>query len=465
MAEQKKPGRKRPRGGAQVRARKEKARSSARQHKVSVQHKPLPKDPITVTVERPVHGGAAVGKAGDGRTVFVRGSIPGETVRALITADHKHFLWADTVEVLEPSEHRVAHVWPEPAEVGSAALDLGHVEPEYQREWKSQVLADQMRRVGGQEVAARIAELYPTGVRVQQVGDGRALGVRTRVQLSAGGDGQLGMRPYRDDAVILVEEIPIAVPALQDISRLDPTELGSKWKDIWGAGERVSLEAPTNSAALIVTEQGAFDLETAEPIDGASVWAVQVGSTERLFQVRPGGFWQTHQEAPAALAEAVLDAARVSPRETVVELYSGAGLFSRFLADAVGPAGLLLTLEGDPGAVEDAGKNLEDAIEDDFVVVFEGNVDRKSIAELFVEAKEHVDTVVLDPPRKGAGKDVIDAIGETDARRVVLVSCDPASGARDIRDLLACGFTLQTLVALDLFPGTHHFETVAELQR
>ncbi|MFZ1381421.1 MAG: TRAM domain-containing protein [Scrofimicrobium sp.] len=464
MAEQPRPSRKKTRGGAKVRARKARAagRGGAKPGRVATD---LPAEPLTVHVERVAHGGAAVGKAPDGRTVFVRGAIPGETVRARVTADHKKFMWADTVEVLEASEHRVPHIWPDPPEIGSAAADLGHVDPSWQLVWKAEVLADQMRRVGGEDLAARIDALYEDGIRVQAVSDDPSVATRTRIQLVADSEGRLGMRPYRSNRVISLVEVPVAVPAIQDVSRFDPTVLGSRWQGRWSGGDRIQVEAPSNSRPMVITETGAYDAETGVPSEEPSLWRVSVAGKEREFRVHPGGFWQTHVRAPEVLATSVMNAAHVEPGETVMELYSGAGLFSRFLADGVGPSGLLVTLEGDAQAVQDAGANLIDAVEDDFAVVFEGNVDADSVAELFGEAKGHVDTVVLDPPRKGSGLDVVRAIAETDAGRVVLVSCDPAAAARDIRDLMACGFQLESIEAWDLFPNTHHFETVAELVR
>lgn len=425
----------------------------------------LPTEPLTIRVERPAHGGAVVGRASDGRTVFVRGAIPGELVKARVSAEHKKFMWADTIEVLEASEHRVPHIWPDPIEIGSAAADLGHVAASWQPVWKSLVLMDQMRRVGGEQLADRLHELYGDSIPVHSIGSDDPVATRTRIQLVADADGRLGMRPYRSDQVVPLDQVPLAVFEIQDITQFDPTMTGSKWSGKWEPGDRVEIEVPSDSSPLIVSSRGAYDVRTAAEHLGPSVWKVTVDGTERTFQVEPGGFWQTHIRAPEVLVKSVMDAAKITSGQTVMELYSGSGLFSRFLADAVGPAGLLVTLEGNSQAVEDAGANLIDAIEDDFAMVFEGNVDAESVLEVFAEVEGHLDTVVLDPPRKGAGKEVVQAIGQTDTARVVLVSCDPAAGARDIRDFLACGFQLESMEAWDLFPNTHHFETVAELVR
>ena len=429
----------------------------------------LPTEPITLVAGSPAHGGAVVARGDDGRTVFLRGALPGEQVRAKVSADHKKYLWADTVEVLERSPDRVDHVWPEPIEIGESAADLGFVSAPAQLQWKSDVLADQLRRVGGPALAARVAELYPDGVQVvatsgeaSSQGEG---GRRTRVQLTAGKDGRLGMRPYRTNDVVPVDSIPLAVPAIADVTTLDPNLPGSPWKGKWAPGERVSLVAPSAGPALVVTERGVYQLADGQPFKEKATWEVTADGRTETFKVTPGGFWQTDKDAPTELVERVLEAAQARPGQIALELYSGAGLLSRFLADKVGPSGQLLTLEGDEAAVADAGENLVDALEDDFAVLYQGSIDAGSVAELADAADRDVDLVVLDPPRKGAGKDVAQAVAKTGADKVVLVSCDPAAAARDLRDFADLGFELESLVGLDLFPHTHHFETVAELSR
>ena len=146
----------------------------------------------------------------------------------------------------------------------------------------------------------------------------------------------------------------------------------------------------------------------------------------------------------------------------VMELYSGAGLFSVPLARAVGESGRVVTLEGDEGAVRDAGENLAAF---DWVDAFAGNVDREGVVDLSGQLGSVPDVVVADPPRAGAGAEVCEAIAATGAPRVVLVSCDPAAGARDLRALTEAGYELESLQAWDLFPHTHHVEMVSVLCR
>lgn len=428
---------------------------------------------VEVVLERPVHGGACLAHVKDGRTLFVRGGIPGETVEAVIASSHKRFAWADVTRVIEASVHRVPHIWPEAAEVGVGGVELGHVSPEYQREWKTQVLADQMRRIGGKEVVAQIRAAYGEEegdfpVRVQAApGDASTsptqdalLGRRTRLQLVADARGRLGMRKYRSHDVVPLTSLPIADPRIQELNVVD----SEVWKKHWSPGERISVEAPSASPSVVVTSTGVFSAP-GQSGPQRSVWEVAGESGAHRFEVRPGGFWQTHREAPTVLAQAVVEGAQVGEGDVILELYSGSGLFSRFLADHLGETGKLLTLEGNIEAVRAAGEVLGDDIATKRVQIFQGSVDAAAVSELVGEAGGPVTTVVVDPPRRGAGKEVVQAICASSAQRVVVVSCDPAAGARDLADFLAGGFTVESMRAWDLFPHTHHFEMVTTLTR
>ena len=147
----------------------------------------------------------------------------------------------------------------------------------------------------------------------------------------------------------------------------------------------------------------------------------------------------------------------------VLDLYSGAGLFTAPLSDAVGETGEVVSVEGDARAVKDARRNLHDRrnVElhaGDVAQVLTGRVDADSDVV-------HADAVVLDPPRTGAGRKVVAGITELRPERVVYVACDPAALARDIALFADAGYALADLQAYDLFPMTHHLEAVAVLTR
>lgn len=429
----------------------------------------MEKETLVVEVGKPVHGGACIAEHSDGRKLFVRGALPGEKVRIALIASHKKYAWAEVIDVITPSANRVPHIWPEAQAVGGGGVELGHVTPAYQREWKGLVLQEQLLRLGGDEVIGHLRELSGgTEVKVQPApGDAPQdetadplLGRRTRVQLFVGEDGKLGMRKYRSHDLVSINSLPIADPR---IAELDVFE-DEKWMRHWRPKQRVSLEAPTADDPVVVTPRGAFTAPGKKK-KGNSLWRATANEQSFDFPVRPGGFWQTHREAPNVLAQAVLDGAKIRPGDTVAELYSGAGLFTRFLAEAALPGGEVITLEGDQRAIDNAAAGMAGLVKGQSLQLFQGNVTADNVRLLLGQTRKPVDVIVLDPPRKGAGKEVIQQLSESSASRIVLISCDPAAGARDIGDLVAGGFTLKDLQAWDLFPHTHHFETVAVLER
>jgi tRNA/tmRNA/rRNA uracil-C5-methylase (TrmA/RlmC/RlmD family) len=176
------------------------------------------------------------------------------------------------------------------------------------------------------------------------------------------------------------------------------------------------------------------------------------------FAVRADGFWQVHPGAAGTLTEAVL--AGLDPRagEHILDLFSGAGLFTLPIADRVGLAGRVDAMEGDRRAVADARRNIGDRA---WVHVHEGDV----AAQLRKSGLKRCDGVVLDPPRTGAGREVVTAICALAPARIVYVACDPAAFARDVRYLADLGYRLAGARAFDLFPMTHHLETVGTFIR
>jgi tRNA/tmRNA/rRNA uracil-C5-methylase (TrmA/RlmC/RlmD family) len=189
-------------------------------------------------------------------------------------------------------------------------------------------------------------------------------------------------------------------------------------------------------------------------ISAAASETVVTSYGTREFFVAPDGFWQSHLEAPRVLVETVMRRLRAAPGERVLDLYAGVGLFAAFLADAVGPTGRVVAVEGSREACRRAHDNLGRG-----VVVEHGLVDRV----LATSYDEPFDLVVLDPPREGARRKVVAQIVDRAPRAVAYVACDPAALARDLATFAELGYTLRELTAFDLFPMTHHVECVALL--
>ncbi|GGD19591.1 class I SAM-dependent RNA methyltransferase [Nocardioides daphniae] len=176
------------------------------------------------------------------------------------------------------------------------------------------------------------------------------------------------------------------------------------------------------------------------------------------FEVAPGGFWQVHPGAPEVLVDSVLEMLAPQAGESVLDLYAGVGLFGRFLAQEVGTGARLVAVEGDRTAAGLAKRNLAGAAK---VRVSAGDVG----TVLSREYDEPFDLVVLDPPREGARRAVVEQVVDRAPRAVAYVACDPAALARDVALFAERGYALTALRAFDLFPMTHHVECVALLEK
>jgi tRNA/tmRNA/rRNA uracil-C5-methylase (TrmA/RlmC/RlmD family) len=174
----------------------------------------------------------------------------------------------------------------------------------------------------------------------------------------------------------------------------------------------------------------------------------------RTFEVDAAGFWQVHPHAASAFADALLGMLRVGAGERVLDLYAGAGLFTALLAEAVGAGGEVAGVEMSAQAVADAEVNLAG--------LPQAHVVRSRVTP---EIVSDADVVVLDPPRSGAGRDVMTAVAARARRAVGYVACDPATLARDLRVAVDAGWQLAQLRAFDAFPMTQHVECVALLSR
>jgi len=400
------------------------------------------------------HGGHCVARL-DGRVVFVRHTLPGERVRARVTETGSRFWRADAVEVLEASPDRVPSAWPEAGPGGVGGGELAHVALPAQRRWKAAVLAEQLQRLAKLEREVEV-EAAP--------GDDErgGLGYRTRVDLVADAEGRAGMRRFRSHDVVPLEGMPLGT---DEVAALADAE--GVWTRRWRPGAQLQLVAPADGAdpVLLVDDvpwrRGRGD--TRPNARRAVAETVRAGGAVHRYRVAADGFWQVHRTAPDLLTGAVLGAAGDLDGATVLDLYSGAGLFTVPLAAAVGGSGRVVAVEGDARAVKDARRNAHDLPQ---VELHLGAVDRV-LADGDASGSDvgAADVVVLDPPRAGAGRAVVDAIAGRGPRRVVYVACDPAALARDVAYLAGHGYELTGLRAFDLFPMTHHVEAVAVLDR
>jgi tRNA/tmRNA/rRNA uracil-C5-methylase (TrmA/RlmC/RlmD family) len=379
------------------------------------------------------HGGHFVARH-EGRVLFVRHTLPGERVVAEVTEgdDRSRFLRADAVDVLEASPDRVPAPCPFSGPGRCGGCDFQHVALPAQRELKAFVVREQLQRLAGLDVDVDVRPVP---------GDDDGLRWRTRVQYAVDDDGHAGLRRHRSHEVVRLDVCAIAHPDLPPVTPEDWFGAESVEAIVSGTGERLRV---------VTAHDGAY-------LDGPGL--LHERAAGRDWEVTGSGFWQVHPGAAEVLVSAVLDALEPRPGERVADLYSGVGLFSGALAERVGPTGRVLSVESDEDAVEDAAHNLADLPQ---VEPVEDRVDRALRDGV---AGDRVDVVVLDPPRTGARREVVDSVAALRPRAVAYVACEPASLARDVALFAEHGYRLSGLRAFDLFPMTHHVECVATLTR
>ncbi len=362
------------------------------------------------------HGGHFVARH-EGRVIFVRHGLPGETVMVRITDDRKSSFWrADVDQVLMASPVRVEP----PCTVAGicGGCDFQHASLEAQRDFKAAVIREQLQRLAGIDRHV-IVEPAPGEI------DGLGWRMRMRYFIERG---EAGLRKHHSNEFVPLPRhgCLIAHPLSGDPDAIAAAARGCNEVIVATAADGV-LRACEKEADDLVLSEHVFD---------------------RSFNVWMDGFWQSHKAAPELLTSVVLDMMRPQPNEYILDLYCGVGLFAGALASA---GARVLGIEADRRAVELARQNVPEA---EFEV---GHVDRE-----LRKVRDPIDGVVLDPPRTGAGKAVVTEIAKRRPRRIIYVACDPAALARDIAFFNTAGYGLGRLRAFDLFPMTHHMECVAE---
>ncbi|WP_270407624.1 class I SAM-dependent RNA methyltransferase [Brachybacterium paraconglomeratum] len=419
---------------------------------------------LTVTAGPPAAGGTFVARH-EGRVVFVRGTAPGETVTARLLEDPQakadaRFWRAEALDVLEAGPDRVPTVWEEAGVDGVGGAEWAHIALPAQRRIASEVMQELLRRAGVTSFPIEQVQVEPAPH------DADGLGWRTRVRYAVGPDGKVGMRGWRSHEVRPVGEDPLSAPAVRAL------RLG-EWTAPEGT-EAVDAVAPSAGPASVVLIGHDLDPEAIEipkswgdadvavrtarglvPLRGDGTVHERLG--ERMFTVSATGFWQSHRRAAELLTE-VVDSALHAPRGgSAWDLYGGVGVFAAVAAEQVGTGGSVVSVEGNRRASQLAAQNLEDLPQ-----VSTATAD---VTDWVRARRGGVDTVVLDPPRAGAGVELMGLLASAVRQRIVYVSCEPATLARDLAAIEGKGWQVKDLRAFDLFPHTHHIESVAVLER
>ncbi|MFD7432240.1 class I SAM-dependent RNA methyltransferase [Streptomyces sp. NPDC059818] len=414
------------------------------------------------------HGGHCIARTSEGQVLFVRHTLPGETVVARVTdgAADSRFLRADAVRIIEASKDRVKAPCPFAGPGKCGGCDWQHAKPGAQRRLKSEVIAEQLQHLAGltPEEAGWDGTVMPA--EGDKLPPGEVPAWRTRVQYAIDEDGRVGLRKHRSHDIEIIDQCLIAAPGV--------TELGIEKQD-WPQMATVEAIAATgsNDRQVILTPRSGGRLPLVELDKPVSVLRVdehdggvhrvhgrgfvRERADDRTYRVGSGGFWQVHPQAAYTLVKAVMQGLMPRKGEMALDLYCGVGLFAGSLAERLGDKGAVLGIESGKRAVEDARHNLKDL---ERVRIEHGKVDQILPRTGITEA----DLIVLDPPRAGAGKQTVKRLAALGARRIAYVACDPAALARDLAYFAEGGYKVRTLRAFDLFPMTHHVECVAILE-
>lgn len=407
-----------------------------------------PGELVRVTIGNVAHGGHCVARDGR-RVIFARHALPGEDVTVRITQVARSYARAEVVEVHKAHPGRVPPPCPAFDPGGCGGCDFLHATSDVQRELKLHVLREALERHGGLPPAA-VEELTRDGV----IDLGKPTGWRTRMRyrtttVDSPGDvhGVPALRAYRSDELVDASSCVIADAA-------GHTQARERAADIRKSGDLLMARDSFESRVMFHPDEGPGDEQP--PLRHQ----LSIGENLLEFETPIDGFWQVHPELIGRIVDTVL--AWGDPRRGQVwwDLYAGVGPIAAALADRVGPGGRVVAVESSSVAADEARRVLQATYGHDVVTV-----ERRDVRRWIRRAREHVavpDGVVLDPPRTGAGKPVIEALGATRPRQILLVACDPVALGRDTQLLADQGYRLVRIRSWDAFPQTHHLEAMAQ---
>ncbi len=382
-----------------------------------------------VAVEKWVYGGDALARV-EGRVVLAPFAMPGETVRLEVGED----IHAGLAEVLQASPERVTP--PCPLFTHCGGCHYQHAPYAFQLARKVEILREQLRRVGKIEHAGAIETV-----------SGPPLGYRNRAQFHIA-DGQIGyLAPRSHNLVPVTDTCPILSPRLNQAL----SEMRSRLHDPKFPRFVHSLELFTNETEVQVNV-----IEADKPVAKSfydwceSVVAVDYPTSAGTFRVSPRSFFQVNR----FLIENLLDLALANAEgKSALDLYAGVGLFTLPLAKRFTN---VIAVEAGLSAARDLEVNVERA-----GVTMQ--TERARVEDFLRSFADTPDFVLLDPPRAGLGKTVVTQLERLAPSRMTIVSCDPATLARDLA--LLTSYKIERMILVDLFPQTYHLETVVHLLR
>ncbi|HEY69538.1 MAG TPA: class I SAM-dependent RNA methyltransferase [Anaerolineae bacterium] len=395
------------------------------------------------------YGGEALGRDENGRMTFVPFALPGERVRVEIVDARKHWARGRLVEVLETSPPRIEPRCPHFAHCGGCHYQ--HMPYADQLLVKAEIVAEQLQRIGGFDdppVETTVPSPEPWNY-------------RNHMQFHLTPEGKLGFVVADSAEVFAIQECHLPEPALVDLwPRMDLAAIPGL--------TRVAVRSGMESDLLVALHgEGNPDVEMHLDLPASVVWLGPGGMAVlggegfvisevlgRPFRISAGSFFQANTALAAELVKRAMQALEVKAGEVVYDLYAGVGLFSAAMLEH---GARVVAVEESNWACDDYEINLHHF---DKVTLYQATVEQALAA-----IEEPPNAVLVDPPRAGLSRDALDGLVEAAPDRLVYVSCDPATMARDGKRLVEAGYSLENVTPIDLFPQTYHIETLSRWRR
>jgi 23S rRNA (uracil1939-C5)-methyltransferase len=405
-----------------------------------------------IILEKLTYGGESMGRMPDGRAVFVQFGLPGEQVRVELIEDKKNFARGKLLEILKPSPERITPKCRHFGECGGCHYQ--NLAYDKQLQAKTEILRDQLQRIGKIEnppvkpmVASPLEWNY-----------------RNHVQFHLTAEGKLGFINSSGNAVLPIEEC-----------HLPEAGIDAFWRDLQFESnadvERVSLRTGRDDELMVVLESE--DPETPELEVEADVSVVHLFDDHPVvlageghlffkvlgkdFRVSAGSFFQVNTKMAEKMVEHLLTCVPVSLSTSLLDIYCGAGLFSKFFA---GKCQKVIGIESSESACEDFAFNLD---EFDNVELYEGAAEE--ILPALAGQITSPTCAIIDPPRAGIERHALDALIGIQPQVIAYVSCDPSTLARDAARLINGGYRLVEVTPFDLFPQTYHIESISIFEK
>ena len=408
----------------------------------------MPNPTFDIKLEKLTYGGEAMGRLPDGRAVFVSFGLPSETVRLHLVQDKQNFARGELLEVLTASAERIDPKCKHFGRCGGCHYQ--NLPYEKQLQAKTEILRDQLQRIGKIENPP-VKEMVASPLEWNY---------RNHVQFHLTAEGKIGFVNSKGNSTLPIEEC-----------HLPETGINSFWpqlqfesnKDI----ERVSLRMGQDEELLVVLESESPETPELEVeadvsivhlfdehpivIVGQDYLTIQI--LEKVFHVSAVSFFQVNTKMAEKMIEHLLAKIPVSLSTTLLDVYCGVGLFSKFFASK---CKLVIGIESSESACADFEINLD---EFDNVELYEGTAEE--ILPGLIGRLDSSTCVIVDPPRAGIEKQTLDALINIKPQVIAYVSCDQSTLARDAARLIHGGYRLVEVTPFDLFPQTYHIESIS----